>query len=163
MHPQDQKSTFTSFTLINPYIESLQHDQMDQTISEWAANRMSINYESVQYNRGYTTEGSAPQGFAETHYDKQPSPLSLVGPNTLQGRQESILGSANSIPELQRGNYRREIVEVQNRYYKNTSEVPALSSSMNITNGARSNLLGNILFPRSATDPDETEALPKRF
>jgi hypothetical protein len=163
MHPQDRKSTFTSFTLINPYIESLQHDQMDQGVSEFASNRMSINYESVQYNRGYTTEGSAPQGFAETHYDKQPSPLTLAAPNSLQGTQQSITGAANSVSELQRGNFGKPIVAAQNRFYKNTADAPGPVSSININNGSQSSLLGNILFPRSATNPDETEATPKRF
>jgi hypothetical protein len=162
MHPQDQKSTFTSFTLINPYIESLMHDQMDQTVSDFVTTRMSINYESVQYNRGYTTEGSAPQGFAETHYDKQPSPLSLAAPNTLLGSKDSILGAANSYTELQRNNNNTGVTDAQNKFYRNIKPQPFQGSNIDSNVAAQSALLGNRVFPKPASSRNETPALPWR-
>lgn len=163
MHPQDTKSTFTSFTLINPYIESLVHDQMTQDGSEFSANRMTINYEAVQYNRGFTTEGSAPTGFGELHYDQQPSPLEIGDSATIIRTRNTITGANNSIPELRRGNYLRSIIEEQNRFYQNIKEQPLPTSSINSTEGIQTRSVGSISFPQSAQANNEVQAVQKRF
>ena len=49
---------------------------------------MSLDYEAVFYTRGPVSEGSAPKGFAQEHYDTTPSPNSLAG-----GGTTSILGT----------------------------------------------------------------------
>lgn len=100
--PQGTKSTFTSFTLINPIIESMQHDNMDQSVSEFVTNRLTISYESVQYARGYTSVGNSPAGFGEDHYDTIPSPNgSLVGNVS---NATTIAGLNNSDAEAKRAN-----------------------------------------------------------
>jgi len=79
---QMSRKRYTAFTLVNPIIQSWQHDTMDQATSEVAQSTMSINFETVWYSRGPVTEGSAPKGFATEHYDKTPSPLTLGGGGT---------------------------------------------------------------------------------
>jgi hypothetical protein len=77
LSPQGGKSTFTSFTLINPKISQFQHDTMAQEGSEFSTNSMTVDYEAVMYNRGYTVKGSAPTEFGTRFYD--PTPSSLAG------------------------------------------------------------------------------------
>lgn len=79
---QMSRKRYTAFTLVNPLIQSWQHDTMDQTASENVQSSMSINFETVWYSRGQVTKGSAPKGFATEHYDHTPSPLSLGGGGT---------------------------------------------------------------------------------
>jgi len=79
---QMSRKRYTAFTLVNPIISSWQHDTMDQSTSEPVQSTMSIEFETVWYSRGPVTEGSAPKGFAQEHYDKTPSPLTLEGGGT---------------------------------------------------------------------------------
>jgi hypothetical protein len=79
---QMSRKRYTAFTLVNPIIQSWQHDTMDQATSEVVQSTMSINFETVWYSRGPVTEGAAPKGFATEHYDKTPSPLTLGGGGT---------------------------------------------------------------------------------
>lgn len=70
---------FTEFTLVNPLVESWGHDSLDQAdgtgITE---NKLILNYETVLYRRGIVGEDQ-PAGFASTHYDVTPSPLTVPG------------------------------------------------------------------------------------
>lgn len=85
---QLSRKRYTAFTLINPIINKWQHDTMDQTVSDFVQSMMSIEYEAVFYTRGPVSEGSAPKGFAQEHYDTTPSPNSLAG-----GGSTSLLGT----------------------------------------------------------------------
>ena len=73
---------YTQITLVNPMVKSWQHDQMDYSLSEVTRSSMTLSYETVFYNVGDVEEDN-PRGFATTHYDKIPSPLSLPGGNPL--------------------------------------------------------------------------------
>jgi hypothetical protein len=80
---QMSRKRYTAFTLVNPIINSWQHDTMDQTDGAGVAqSTMSVQFETVWYTRGAVSEGTAPKGFATEHYDKTPSPLSLGGGGT---------------------------------------------------------------------------------
>jgi hypothetical protein len=166
LHPQMGRSTYTSFTLVNPFIENFTHDEMSQENSEFSVNRMSINYEAVQYNRGYTEVGNAPTGFAETHYDQAPSPLSVLDPSSLLGIVGAIAGSNNSVPELRRGNYQKRIAERQVLGFQNTKEQSfegIRNDGFSALSNVESSVLGNIQFPRPPTTTEVTEANIKRF
>jgi hypothetical protein len=156
LHPQNGQSTFTSFTLINPYIESLTHDTMQQDGSEFSSNRMSINYESVQYGRGRTGVDSAPQGFGTPqHYDAHPSPLNL------QERSETtVLGASNSVQELQQLGRGSTAADAQRRFYLNTKEqqLPGVLST-----STPSRQFGAYSFADIAAPDSETIATAKRF
>ena len=80
---QMSRKRYTAFTLVNPVINSWQHDTMDQSdASGLVQSTMSCQFETVWYTRGAVSEGVAPKGFATEHYDKTPSPLSLAGGGT---------------------------------------------------------------------------------
>ena len=79
LHGNSGVSNYTSYTLINPLITSLRHDNLEQGASTFTENQMQLEYESVMYGRGLTTEDN-PAGFADpAHYDVTPSPLSVEG------------------------------------------------------------------------------------
>jgi len=97
LHPQNIKSTFTSFTLINPLIISLQHDQMDQDVNGFSKTTMRIQYENVIYGRGLTDRDN-PAGFANPdHYDVTPSPLQSNSPIESLSGLESLIGLFSSL------------------------------------------------------------------
>jgi hypothetical protein len=78
---------FTSYVLVNPLLESWEHDQLDQNQgSKFAQSRCTVGYETVFYGEGRVARDN-PQGFATFHYDRTPSPLSLAG-----GGNSSIFG-----------------------------------------------------------------------
>lgn len=164
MHPQESRSTFTSCTLINPYITNFDHDQVSQENSDLSINRMTIAYEAVQYNRGLTTEGSSPTGFAETHYDKVPSPLDSENIETLINSDiNRVLGALNSIPDFTLGNYQRITATQQSRFYQNQKDRNFQSDVVGLSTNTVSTTLGNINFPASGNNDNITEATQKLF
>ena len=95
---QMAKHSYLGFTLVNPLITGLTHDQVDSyDNSTPSQNQISVAYEAVFYSRGPVGEDS-PTGFASTHYDKTPSPLSIGGGGTssLLG-QGGVLGGISSV------------------------------------------------------------------
>lgn len=90
---QLNRKLFTSYKLVNPIIQSWEHDRVDQTQgSKLAESRMNINYEAVFYGVGRVKKDE-PSGFAMFHYDSSPSPLSLAG-----GGNNSIFGPGGVVP-----------------------------------------------------------------
>lgn len=76
---QFARQQYTEYTLVNPLIDSWGHDSMDQTDSSgMSTNVLSVQYESVFYNRGSVSEDD-PATFATRHYDTTPSPLTIEG------------------------------------------------------------------------------------
>jgi|TARA_B110000977_G_scaffold198679_1_gene284100 hypothetical protein len=79
------KKTYTTYTIVNPIITNWQHDSVDNSDSSgMMQNTITIAYEAVHYSRGPSDSSNpdnpAPTGFGATeHYDKQPSPISLLG------------------------------------------------------------------------------------
>jgi len=75
LHSQNTKPTFTSFTLVNPLIETIRHDTVNQEGQGTMQTQIRFAYESVLYGRGRTATDN-PAGFADpAHYDVSPSPL----------------------------------------------------------------------------------------
>ena len=73
------RRTSTAFTLVNPIIDSWNHDNLSQSEgNRTLVNEMSIRYESVIYDRD-TADAS---GFDQGAYDATPSPLSAGGGGT---------------------------------------------------------------------------------
>lgn len=166
MHPQDVKSTYTSFTLVNPYITNFDHDNMSQEGSEFSVNRLTLAYESVQYNRGFTKIGTSPTGFGETHYDQVPSPLSnenLAGLNATNTITD-LLGALNSLTDIRVGNYRSSISIQQQRYYTNQKDQTFQGvGNLGAATGASATSLGNYNFPSADSTANTTNAAPKTF
>lgn len=90
------KRTYTTYTLVNPVIVQWQHDSLDNSDSGTPMqNTITVAYEAVHYSRGSVDargNQQEPVGFGNTeHYDKQPSPISLLGGGVLS--LESAFGA----------------------------------------------------------------------
>jgi len=79
---QMARKTYTKFTLVNPIISNWEHDSLDNGASDVMQNTITVNYDTVYYDRGRVEAGANgdPAGFGRSdHYDVTPSPLSLQG------------------------------------------------------------------------------------
>lgn len=151
LHPQNGFATYTSFTLINPIISQFEHDTMDQSASEFTLNRLSINYESVQYGRGLTSSGT-PTGFSEIHYDKTPSPIgSISNPFDLK-----VAGLNNSSQAFSRG-----LTNNSNIILNNIENSRITTTASAITTIIDS--FGNYSFSRNESTTTVTVATPKNL
>jgi len=100
------KKRFTSMTLINPVIGSFAHDNVDQADGTGImANAMQILYETVIYKSGIVNSVSVP-GFATLNYDKEPSPLKILGrgTNSIFGPGGIVDGIGSTIRAARNGN-----------------------------------------------------------
>ena len=112
------KKTFTGFTLVNPIIGSFSHDNLDQTDGQGLmTNTMQLFYETVIYTAGRVDGVSVP-GFATLHYDKEPSPLSVLGRGTTSifGPGGIVDGIGSVIGNVREGNYFGAVLGAINTY-----------------------------------------------
>ena len=103
---QLSRKRYTALTLINPIIASWSHDTMDNSDGQTpVANQMVLEYETVHYSRGPIGK-AGPKGFAEEHYDKSPSPISLSGggAGSLLGAGGVLAGAGSVLADIQGGN-----------------------------------------------------------
>ena len=77
---------FSEYTLVNPIITQFSHGSHSSAGAGGLESTMTISYETVLYASGYVSPNTV-KGFADLHYDKSPSPLSVAG-----GGTRSILG-----------------------------------------------------------------------
>jgi hypothetical protein len=162
LHPRDAQPTYTSFTIINPKIDQFQHDRLDQSASEFTLNSMTLSYETVLYNRGVTRRGNAPTGFAETHYDRIPSPLKIdqafrnPSARTTLGRDGVIAGVNNSATD------NLSVLEKTVALYQSNNNLPFAKDSVNSAS-IKTESINNIVIPSSAKPNTVIEARPKQF
>jgi hypothetical protein len=112
------KQRFTSMTLVNPVIGSFSHDNLDQADGAGVlSNTMQILYETVIYGSGLVNRGDVP-GFATIHYDKEPSPLTVLGggTNSIFGPGGVVDGIGSVIRNVQSGNILGAILAASNTY-----------------------------------------------
>ena len=83
---------FSEYTLINPIITSYRHGTHQNGQDSTMENVMTISYETVLYAGG---SASVARGFADLHYDRSPSPLTVAG-----GGTNSILGPGGIVNAL---------------------------------------------------------------
>lgn len=69
---------FTEYTLINPVITQFRHGDHRNNGTEPLECEMTVAFETVLYNFGNVSKGKV-KGFADLHYDKEPSPLAQAG------------------------------------------------------------------------------------
>lgn len=97
---------FAEYTLINPIVSSLQHDNHAYANGGVMQHSMAINYEAVKYSTGFVNNVN-PKGFGEIHYDKSPSPLGVFGAgvdNSIFFRGGFIDAANQVIKDLAAGN-----------------------------------------------------------
>jgi hypothetical protein len=112
------KQRFTSMTLVNPIIGSFSHDNLDQADGAGVlSNTMQILYETVIYKSGIVNKNNVP-GFATIHYDKEPSPLTVLGggTNSIFGPGGVVDGIGSVITNVQSGNILGAILAASNTY-----------------------------------------------
>ena len=112
------KQRFTSMTLVNPVIGSFSHDNLDQADGAGVlSNTMQILYETVIYKSGIVNKNNVP-GFATIHYDKEPSPLTVLGggTNSIFGPGGVVDGIGSVIRNVQSGNILGAILSASNTY-----------------------------------------------
>ena len=83
---------FSEYTLINPIITSYRHGTHQNGQDGTMENVMTISYETVLYASG---SARVARGFADLHYDKSPSPLTVAG-----GGTNTILGPGGIVNAL---------------------------------------------------------------
>ena len=98
---QLSRHNFFEYTLINPMIQSWQGPQLNSSSSQPAENQMVLIYEGIKYAQGRVGNDN-PDGFAQLHYDKSPSPLSIMGggSNTLFGQNGVVAGGLDVFGDL---------------------------------------------------------------
>ena len=112
------KKRFTSMTLVNPVIGSFAHDNLDAADGTGTlANTMQVLYETVIYKAGVISKGTIPS-FANVHYDKEPSPLSVLGggTNSIFGPGGVVDGVGSVIRNVRSGNILGAILGASNTY-----------------------------------------------
>lgn len=97
---------YVSYTLINPLISQFNHDTVTSSDqgTVGAECTMVVNFEAVTYDAGMISSGEV-NGFATTHYDKSPSPISAAGGGTgsLLGVGGVLDGAASVLGALSKG------------------------------------------------------------
>lgn len=171
LHPQNVKSTFTSFTLVNPIISKFQHDKLNQEESAFTVNNMTIEYEAVFYNRGNVKEGSIPANFGSIHYDHMPSPLTLAGgggTGTLFGTGGVLSGINTALDDLQNGNFLGGIIVAANTFQAaNHLTLKGIAgeviNSVSPINLSKPGALSDLAFPRTLATTDQVNASQVNF
>lgn len=101
---QMARKQYTTYTLVNPVIQSWNHDTLDNSASaEPVQNSMTVVYESVFYADGPVEAGNAPVGFAENHYDQTPSPIKAGNATSLFGASGVLAGGASVLGDIASG------------------------------------------------------------
>jgi hypothetical protein len=138
---------FTQYTLVNPMIDSWTHDSLDQDQGgKILANKMTVAYESVLYNKGEIKSGETPENFGAQYYDQTPGPLAVGGISTNGGTP----GGASSVAGISPGPSQTRETPV-NRTYNSTTyiskpqaQLDAISNYDDNNYGVLDGVLGNL-------------------
>ena len=159
---QMARHEYLGYTLVNPMITGLTHDQMDSADNNTPSqNQISIAYEAVFYSRGPVGENS-PKGFATAHYDKTPSPLTIGGGGTssLFGGGGVLGGISDVLGDIAGGQFNLGTALTAFNTFKNAKSLTKeglREEGFNILKGAITNIgkenvggLSNINIPKSS-------------
>tara|TARA_Y100001970_G_scaffold77370_1_gene98336 strand:- start:15950 stop:17299 length:1350 start_codon:yes stop_codon:yes gene_type:complete len=89
------KGNYIEWALMEPKITNFSHADLDQSATGSVAEQtMTVAYNGVLINQGKVSRNSdKPEGLTSLHYDRSPSPLSIIG-----GGTDSIFGPGGLIP-----------------------------------------------------------------
>lgn len=109
---------FSEYTLINPVITGFRHGTHQNGQDDTMENVMTISYETVLYAGG---SAKVARGFADLHYDKSPSPLSVAGggTNTILGPGGIVNALDEIITDGGNGNWGSSAFKAVRSYQKN--------------------------------------------
>ena len=156
---------FSMYKLINPIINSFNHDQYAYADSGVMENDMTIEYETVKYFEGALNgqnPGAIVSGFGDQgNYDTRPSPLSKAGSNASIMGQGGLVDAADGIiNDVSSGNWAGAIQKAGTAY--NTFDLKnGLGKTFSIAKGEAGSIISNKItgpssrggfdFPSSAT------------
>ena len=101
---QMARHQYLTLTLVNPIIESWQHDTLENSVgADPVQNSMTVAYESVFYADGPIDEGNSPKGFGTVHYDNTPSPISAGSSSSLFGSAGILAGGTSVLGDIASG------------------------------------------------------------
>ncbi len=148
---QMARHEYVSYTLVNPIINSFNHNKLDSTQAGIHDFTMNISYEAVAYGLGEVTKGD-PEGFGFEHYDQTPSSLQSGDGTTQQGP------SFNERANLE-GSQIYDTVSKQLNTYQNTKENQNVGNIKSLTSQSASSNTGGLQgfsFPVSTTTDKQT-------
>ena len=162
----DGKPTNTSFTYINPLIDSWDHNSVERSATSFSENRMRFSYESVIMDRNFTKVGVTPNTFGEGRYDTAPSPNSIAGggASSFFGTGGVLAGTSATVQNLQNGNVLGALITGANtfRNAKNLSFNNLASELIGAGEDIIVDAIGNNQFPSNG-NKNVTNANPKEF
>ena len=158
---QMQRRRYTTFRLIRPILSSWNHDSVDASdTSTPMANSITVNYDTVVYERGDVETGSngSPTTFGQEKYDKIPSPISTLGGGA--GGLREVVGGVGDIAGERTGGLLGTAIAGVNVFETatNLTQEGLREEGLNIATQALGDLatgdfsLGSILGPGSSGD-----------
>lgn len=149
---------FSEHVLVNPIITNFRHDNLAYEESGILEHNMTVQYETVKYATGFVNENN-PRGFAATHYDTRPSPLTPLGggTNSVFFRGGLVDTSNSVLQDLSEGNILGAVLKgnvlLNNARDMDIQQVlsgEVLGAGRRILRGE--NPLSNVIFPQIPTE-----------
>jgi hypothetical protein len=163
---------YLTLTLVNPIIETWQHDTLDNSVgAEPVQNMMTVAYESVFYADGAVQEGTTPKGFGSVHYDNTPSPIGAGSATSLFGSSGVLAGGASVLGDLASGKADLGTLLTAARTVNNAKQLTkegirneayqVAGATIRTATGTNVSGLANTNFPKSGGNgTQQTEATP---
>lgn len=109
---QMARQEFVSYTLVNPLVKSWNFDTANYGDGGGAECTMQLEYEGIYFGNGRVQPGN-PIGFALSHYDRTPSPLTVGGggTSTLFGRGGVLQGIADVFGDVASGRWKESPID----------------------------------------------------
>jgi len=166
---QMARHQYLTMTLVNPIIESWQHDTLDNSDAATPVeNSMSIAYETVFYADGPIEDGNAPKGFATEHYDSTPSPIGAGSAASLFGSAGVLAGGSSVLGDLAAGKADLGTLLTAARTVNNAKKLTKeglrneayqiAGSTIRTATGTNVSGLANTSFPKSGGNGTQTTA-----
>jgi hypothetical protein len=149
---QLSRKEYFAYKLINPYIQSFDHQTMDYAkISSIHELSMVLTYEAVHYSSGLINS-DVPEGFGSEHYDQTPSPLQNGFGGVDVNAFSSLASMTTSGPNAANGiNSLNTVINQINNF---TNTAPGIIAGVSNLAGsaasvAQNNPLGTVHFAQS--------------
>jgi hypothetical protein len=168
---QMARHQYLTLTLVNPIIESWQHDTLENSAgADPVQNSMSVAYESVFYADGPIDEGNSPKGFGTVHYDNTPSPIAAGSSSSLFGSAGILAGGTSVLGDIASGKADLGTLLTAARTVKNAKDLTkegvrneafqVAGQTIRTATGTNVSGLANTSFPKSGgTGTQPTEAI----
>lgn len=164
---QMARHQYLTLTLVNPIIESWQHDTLENSAgADPVQNSMSVAYESVFYADGPIDEGNSPKGFGTVHYDNTPSPIAAGSSSSLFGSAGILAGGTSVLGDIASGKADLGTLLTAARTVKNAKDLTkegvrneafqVAGQTIRTATGTNVSGLANTSFPKSGGNGTQT-------